>query len=344
MIPVAIGAFSTALVYLFKSSGNIQSNRFFAMFLLALWSCMLWLITVHLGLSDYILALKVPPIWPTWLIGPAWFYYVKYAVFPSYTLRKTDLKHFILPVVQIVFHAQKFLMSLGGKSSGFTSIFEVSTHTIEEFVFVLSMFGYLFASYRYLRFKAKAIGNRKLNWNYWKIRQLRNVQRILIVLFTFNFLFVAYRYFVYQFSGNNLLEIKSYQATLSLSFALFLLYVLVRVAHRQHFWPIVPTDQMTQIQSVKEKFDVLMRKELCFLDPDLHEVRFARTLGVSPNEIAALISQTSLENWDHYIMTKRLQYMKSLIDKGMPIRKAILNVGFSDLRDGLNAIKKVGSK
>ena len=189
---IVIAALATAILYATKRSGNRSSNVFFALLLGSFGLSVTTLVFEHLGLPARVPRVRYAPLWSTWTIGPAWFFYVKFSLFPAYRFRWSDLKHFVAPVVQVLTYAVVFAGDLLGDADGPVRVGGVRATTIEEAVFLASVGGYILAAYRYLRYRAREIGEAPLRWDYWKVRLLRRSQRVLVVLLAFNFVFVSY--------------------------------------------------------------------------------------------------------------------------------------------------------
>ena len=339
LIVLALG---TAFGYFTKRSGNRSSNVFFALLLLAFSLSIGSLVFEHLGLPAKHPALRFVPLWFTWTIGPAWFFYVKFSVFPSYRWRWTDAKHFLVPASQAIYYTAVFYGGLGEVVP--EVIFGVKATTLDEVIFLLSVFGYLFAAYRYLRFKAREIGNRTLRWDYWKIKLLRRSQRILVALLAFNFIFVVFNFTTVHQSGVGLLHLRGFYASSSLSFGLILLYLLRGVAYRQHFYPQVPIEEIEKVgASHSDRLEELTIVQNGFCDPDLHEVRVARAIGVAPEKLDELVKEKGYRGWWSWIQDLRLKEISRLRKtRKVTLRKAALDVGFSSQRAALRAFKKRG--
>ncbi len=328
----------TIVIYLSKRSGNRKSNIFFAALLSAFGLCIAVLVLEHLGLSASYPRLRYLPIWMTWSIGPAWFFYVKLTLFPAYRLRATDIKHAVMPAAQLVYYGVCFVTGTDALRREFLFGFAASTY--EELIFFGSVLGYLFAAYRYLRFRAREIGDRPIRWDYWRVKQLRHAQRVLVVLLVFNFMFVAYNFVVTQTSGTGLLHLRGFYASSSLSFGLILLYLLRGVAHRQHFSAMVPLKVLAKAAETPEaRLQMLMREGLGYRDPNAHEVRVARSIGVAPGELGPIVNSLGAASWSAYLRTLRIGEVARLRGRGVPLRAAVLEAGFPALRAAERALR-----
>jgi len=298
------------------------------------------LVFEHLGLPAKHPPLRFVPLWFTWTIGPAWFFYVKFSVFPSYRWRWTDAKHFVFPAGQAVYYTAVFYGGLGEIVP--ETILGIRATTLDELIFLLSVLGYLFGSYRYLRYKAREIGVQPLRWDYWKVKLLRRSQRVLIVLLAFNFIFVVFNFTTVQQSGVGLLHLRGFYASSSLSFGLILLYMLRGVAYRQHFYPQVPVVELEKVGSTPaEKLDTLTITHRGFCDPDLHEVRVARAIGVAPEQLNTLVRAKGYKAWWPWTEALRLKEISRLRNsRSISLRKAALDVGFASQRAALRAFRK----
>ena len=328
---------ATIVVYLSKRSGNRTANYFFVLLLLAFGACIGDLILDHLGLQVRYPRLRYLPVWLTFAIGPCWFYYVKLSLFPAYKLRLTDSKHAVLPVSQVLYYVYCFWSRSDGLSQEFMFGFPAST--FEEALFMASVLGYLLGAYRYLRFRARDIGEATVRWDYWWVRQLRHIQRVLVVLLVFNFSFVVYNFVVEQTVGTSLLHLRSFYASSSLSFGLILLYLLRGVAHRQHFSAMVPPDVLAKAATAPgERLRILMETGRGSRDPNAHEVRAARAIDVGPEALSEIVRDAGATTWTSYLRGLRLRDLAGLRDQGIPMREATLMAGFASRAAALRAL------
>ena len=337
-----VATLATAAVYLVKRSGNRTANLFFALLLMAFAGCIGALVLEHLALTTRYPSLRYLPVWLTLTIGPAWFYYVKLSLFPAYRVRWSDAKHAVFPISQLLYYGYCFLAGVDGLRGEFLFGFAASTY--EEALFLLSVFGYLLGAYRYLRFRARAIGERPWRWDYWRVRQLRHVQRVLVVLLVFNFAFVAYNFAVEQASGAGLLHLRGFYASSSLSFGLILLYLLRGVAHRQHFSAMVPAEALAAFAKTRHagagpghRLRALLADGAGYRDPNAHEVRIARSVGVTPGGLDALARESGAADLTAYVRGLRLAEVARLRAAGRSLRVAILEAGFGSRAAALRA-------
>ena len=338
---IVAAALATAILYATKRSGNRSSNVFFALLLGSFGLSVTTLVFEHLGLPARFPRMRYAPLWSTWTIGPAWFFYVKFSLFPAYRFRWSDLKHFVAPVVQILTYAVVFAGDLLADASGPVRVGGVRATTIEEAVFLASVGGYILAAYRYLRYRAREVGEAPLRWDYWKVRLLRRSQRVLVVLLAFNFVFVAYNFTAEQTSGFGLEHLRGFYASSSLSFGLILLYLLRGVAYRQHFYPQVPRAVLATVGAdPASRLQALVVTHGGFRDPDLHRVRAARAVGVLPAQLDELAERLrASRDWASWVIALRLEETAALRRRGRSLRTACLDAGFASLRSALRALR-----
>lgn len=339
---VVVAALAAAGVYATKRSGNRSSNVFFALLVASFALSVSALVLEHLGLPARHPRLRFAPLWLTWTIGPAWFFYVKFSLFPAYRFRWTDLKHFVAPAVQWLTYAVVFFGDLRAGAERPVQVFGVNATTIEEAVFLASVGAYVLAAYRYLRFRAREIGARRQRWDYWKVALLRRSQRVLVVLLAFNFAFVAYNFLVAQTSGFGLQHLRGFYASSSLSFGLILVYLLRGVAYRQHFYPQVPPEELADVGDAAHRLRLLVEDERGFRDPDLHRVRVARAVGVGPGALDELAEARGARDWWSYVVGLRAEEVRRLRKTGVGLREACLVAGFASRGAALRALRGRG--
>ena len=341
---VVVGALATAVVYAAKRSGNRSSNVFFALLLTSFALSISALVLEHLGLPARHPRLRYVPLWFTWTIGPAWFFYVKFSLFPAYRFRWSDLKHFVAPSVQVLTYAVVFFGRLLDGRQGPVRVAGVPATTIEEVVFLASVGGYILAAYRYLRYRAREIGPRRLRWDYWKVALLRRSQRVLVVLLALNFGFVAYNFVVEQASGFGLEHVRGFYASSSLTFGLILVSLLRGVAYRQHFYPQVPPAELAaEAGDPGKRLEILLVGERGFRDPDLHRVRAARAVGAPPQRLDDLARARGASSWWAYVLHLRAAEVARLRKTGLNLRAACLQAGFASQQAALRALRRRGS-
>ena len=175
------------------------------------------------------------------------------------------------------------------------------------------------------------------------------MQRVLVVLLVFNFGFVAYNFAVEQVSGAGLLHLRGFYASSSLSFGLILVYLLRGVAHRQHFSAMVPAEALGAFAKTHGRdagpanlLRILMEDGAGSRDPNAHEVRVARSVGVEPLALDRLARVLGAEGIVAYVRGLRVAEVVKLRAEGVSLRAAILEAGFSSRRAALGALRGRG--
>lgn len=224
---------SIGILFFFKSSGEKRANAFYGFLLIAFGLTLLHNIFVMTGFFSHYPTWSYVPMYFTLAFPTLLFYYVKLSLYPTYHFQATDIKHFILPVLQILFFL--FILFI---NTDFSKPLERNTVNVffygrfEQLFYLITFFAYLYFSWRYIRRKRKKVRNRA------EIKQvfyLRTLIQILFILFCIHTIFVVADFICYEFFDINLRSVKPYAALGALSFAA-LIYWLGIYGFQVLFW------------------------------------------------------------------------------------------------------------
>ena len=166
------------------------------------------------------------PVWFCLAFGPCLFYATKFRLFPAYRLRLTDLKHFVLPFLQLLFYVYFLFISSKSKTEIFETFVLGRYKFAEGILFLLTFFGYLFFALRYVKFKQARV---RLFQRTEALTELRHWERMLKVVFVaalINFGYIITDFVAYNFFSTNLMNVWGFQFWSDLSYALFPLVLL----------------------------------------------------------------------------------------------------------------------
>jgi hypothetical protein len=99
----SLAAFGIGVLFFFKQSGLTAANQIYGTLLLSCGGMQLHFLLAFAGLLDDFATLKFLPIYFSLSIPVLFFYYVKMTLYPGYRPKRTDIKHFILPLGQILY-------------------------------------------------------------------------------------------------------------------------------------------------------------------------------------------------------------------------------------------------
>jgi hypothetical protein len=210
-------------LFFFKSTGEKRANAFYGLLLITFGLTLLHNIFVMTGLFHLYPWLSYLPSYFTLAFPVLLFYHVKLTLYPNYQFRSTDIKHFILPVLQfcffifMIFAAQSFSEPL--KRNQANALFY---GRYEQLFYLISFFAYLYFSWRYIQRKRREVRERK---ELKQIFYLRILVQTLFVLFCIHTFFVLSDFISYEFFDVNLRAFRAFAALGALSFAALLFWL-----------------------------------------------------------------------------------------------------------------------
>lgn len=140
------------------------------------------------------------PIYLTLSLGMTLFFSVKLRLYPQYRFVGSDLKHFILPVGQLVWFAVLFFSYSVAYRQGLKREFWSLFYGGLEMVFYISTFYiYLFGAYRYTQIKFSALRKKKEGGEpLFEAMVIRRMLRVMIVLFWINSAYIVIDFAMYE--------------------------------------------------------------------------------------------------------------------------------------------------
>ncbi|HHJ49574.1 MAG TPA: hypothetical protein ENJ88_01540 [Phaeodactylibacter sp.] len=258
---ISLTAWGMSWVFWFRPFGNLKANRSM--------SLLLWLFSLSL-LRDVLMMLNVflqhPqwfffPIWFTWALGPLYFFFVKFTLYPAYEWHRTDLKHAFFPLLQIGLYAILFFVQYKPESWFYTQVYK----TLEGGFFVCSFLLYLAMSWRYIRFREAVLQHHThYPWQMAKVRWLKRHTLVFFFLAAFNSFFLILDFAMFKLFGRSLRVWSIYPYLTHYSFALMALWVINigwQLLRRSYVRPLL---QQGKNQTAE---DILFRQG-CLFDPD----------------------------------------------------------------------------
>jgi len=205
-------------LYFFKRSGERRANVFWAWFLICFSLTLLHNILVITDFFDHYPAFKFAPIYFTLAFPTLLFFYVKLNLYPSYRMRWTDIKHFLLPFSQVsYFVILCFFTSTAYKAATDRGFYNPFFGAFEQVLYIVLFFAYLYFSKKYID-RRKAAG--KFTPGMVKmIQYLEKLIQVFFILFVVHALFILVDFFSYEFLNVNLRALKIYAGLGILSFA-----------------------------------------------------------------------------------------------------------------------------
>lgn len=209
------------VLYFLKSSGTKRANTFYGIFLLAMGLTLVHNILIISNFYDHFPEWKFIPIYFTLALPILLFFYVKLSLYPEYQLRFSDIKHFFLPIAQLIYFIFLFFSSLEYKSAIDRGFYNPFFGAFEQTIYIVSFFAYLYFSRRYISQRKKV--NPKLI-NEKQVAYLSLLIQLFTILFFIHTFFILIDFFTYEFLGINLRTIKAFSGLGILSFAILVLW------------------------------------------------------------------------------------------------------------------------
>jgi len=205
-----------SFLFFIKKSGDKRANLFYGTLLVTIALTLLDSILVISHFYKFYPAWKFLPIYYTLAFPTLLFYYVKISLYPAYRFRGSDIKHFILPVGQLLFFVVMFFMPVAYKSGMDRQPLNPFFGAAEQFLKLTTFFAYLYFAARYIKHRRKTATQPK------EIRQvlyLRMLVQILFVLFCIHTVFVVTDFVSYHLFNIDMLADKLFAGLSALSFA-----------------------------------------------------------------------------------------------------------------------------
>jgi hypothetical protein len=219
-------------LFFLKRTGVKRANIFFGLLLLAIGFTLFHNILYITSFYEHNPRFKFFPIYFTLAIPSLLFFYVKLSLFPAYRIRRTDWKHFLLPLFQWLFFWWIFFQPVAEKYRVDRMFYNPFYGGLEQAFYLVAFFAYLYFAYRYLLASQRtqlSFGQRRQRW------YIRKLIKGLFVLFGIHAVFVLTDFFCYEFMYINLRSVKVYAGLGALSFAA-LVYFLSVYGFQVLFW------------------------------------------------------------------------------------------------------------
>ncbi len=338
-------------IFLWRERGNRKANIQYALLLLLFSLCVLDNLLAHAGLLVHYHEKYFIPIWYTLAIGPAFFFAIKFTLYPAYELRPTDAKHFILPMAQAFFYWTLYFSGPNTQELVWDNFLEPFFKTFEGILYVTLLFTYLALSYRYVKYKQAVVRKKGYFLEHAKTIWLQWTIKVLFALSLVNTSYIIMDFVVYNFLGWNLHSVKGFSYLGDLSFAAMLAWLVWR-SYLYAFRVAYPTTgqlaafyqtaEWTKNEPQERLFD-WFGKDRVHQDPELNLRRLAFLSGLPPSQARSAILQRSGLSFSKFVLKKRLEtYQSQMKDPKYQHQgaKAIaLQAGFSSFRRLQKALK-----
>ncbi|GAB5551553.1 MAG: hypothetical protein Sapg2KO_11440 [Saprospiraceae bacterium] len=220
MIIAQLQAMLIGFLFFFKRSGDRRSNAFFGSLLILFSFTLLHYILIYTGIYEAVQEIQFIPIYFTLSLPVFLFYHIKLMLFPTYKLRWTDAKHFILPAGQVLYFLITYFSNEGFQGNFGRKDGSLFYGALEQFLYLLTFFAYLYFSYRYILVKKRVIRHPLDAKKVWYTEKL---VQVFFFLFCLHAGFMLVDYFVYAFWQIDLRANRVFAALGMLSFVALLM-------------------------------------------------------------------------------------------------------------------------
>lgn len=339
-------------VFFLRERGNLKANIQFALLLILFSVCVLDNLLAHTGILSPYQEKYFVPVWYTLALGPAFFFAIKFTLYPAYEIRPTDAKHFILPMAQGLFYWTLYFSGPHTQQLVWDNFLQPFFKTFEGILYVALLFTYMALSYRYVKYK-QAVVRRKGNfWELGKTIWLQWTIKVLFALAILNTSYIVMDFVVWNFMGWNLYSVRGFSYLGDLSFAAMAAWLTWR-GYQYAFRVAYPTESQLQAFAADknwtqapaaERLIHWIEQDHLYLDPDLNLRRLAFLSRLSPKEARAIILEKTGLTFSQFIVKKRLEtYHAHLSDPKFRLQNPEsigLQAGFSSRRRLQKALKK----
>lgn len=206
-----------AAVFLLRKNKNKRADYAFAGLLMAYALTSLHHVFILNGTYQAFPHLQAFPLYFTLAFGALLFFSVKLILFPSYKFVASDIKHWVLPVGQMLFFLTMFLLMDGPLERQFYSPFYGG---LEMGLYIASFYAYQFAAYRFIRFKISSLRKKQEGGRaMYEALVLRRMLRVMLILFWVNSAYIVSDFVMYELLQLSMHDFRGFTRFGDLSFA-----------------------------------------------------------------------------------------------------------------------------
>lgn len=203
-------------LHFFKKSGVKRANFFYGMLLITFSLTVVHNIFLVIYFYKNVPAFNYIPIYFTLAFPVLLFYHVKLSLYPKYKLQLSDIKHFILPIGQLLFFLYFFLKPTAEKTPMERHFLNPFFGGMEQFLYLATFYAYMYFAYRYIVQRQKTV---KVRQELRLVLYQKKLIKVLLVLFAIHTIFVLSDFVSYEFLGINLRSYRVFAGMGILSFA-----------------------------------------------------------------------------------------------------------------------------
>ncbi len=223
MAVTLLAAIGIGGLFFLKRSGDSRANALYGALLVLGGLTQLHFLLLFANFHAARPYLQFLPIYFTLWLPVLLFFHVKISLYPTYRMRWGDLKHFILPVAQLLFFLGIWLVPAYRRPGGryFYSPFYGG---LEQALYLIIWPAYIIFAYQYLRRKRGQLGWRTLPRLLWYLRKLLKVSMLFVIAYA---ILAVSDYLAYTYLFFDMRVQEWYTAAQSLTYTVLLLWLTV---------------------------------------------------------------------------------------------------------------------
>ncbi|MEM1325652.1 MAG: hypothetical protein AAGI23_06855 [Bacteroidota bacterium] len=313
-----------------RQSGTLKANNSLA-FLLLTFSLsvfnVLLLRTRFFGTYEHLYQM---PLWFTLSFGPLFFYYVKYKLFPAYRFRPSDLKHLILPFVQVVMVITISVQPTDSQYFTWKNFIRPYYGPTEYGVFLSTSFLYAIFAYRYIRYRLAQLHKKGTVWEIDTAMSLRHLVKRLTILAAIYTFFALTDFTAFHFLNKDLQDVNGYTFFGDLAMSAMLIWLVASIYWKELIYIRLRGKEYITIEN--RDVEYVIEAEDLFRNAELTPLHMALLLKSSTK---AVKQQIAPQQWRSYLQDKRLKAALKLQERYPNLDKATLaaRLGFYSKHD-----------
>lgn len=226
LIASIVQASILGVVFLFRKGINRKADAFFGALLLAFTSSSTAILLLRSrSIAPDFQHLYHLPLWFSLFFGPLLFYHVKFTLFPSYKMRSSDAKHFLLGCLQVGFLLYMWPKPIIEQNEIWQNFIMPCYGPLEYTAFLITLFLYLTISYRYIRYKLAILRKREDTAAIEEATMLRWMVKVFVVLMSIYSFFAITDFIAFNFYNINLYDMDHFRYAGDFVFAGMLLWL-----------------------------------------------------------------------------------------------------------------------
>lgn len=320
----------SGLVLLFRKDGLRLANLLLGALLLSYGLTLTNSLLNLTGLASKYNFLYFLPISYSLSIGPFLYFYLKARTTPSFSFRKQDLVHFILPLWEFGLYMYVGFQSVEYKSMFWREVMAPYYQHLEGVMYFLSRFLYILLSFRILfAYKKKA----NYTWDEFEAKWLIRFLYVLAFLITITLIYDVADLILLNTYDFNIYNHGWLIFPIILCYAIASFWIALHAYTHSHQELIIPTpapkpsQASTQPAASRKELYRLIEEEKVYLNPELDLGLLAKMMGMHKNQLSALINEEG-QNFNSLINHYRIEAFKARINNPQYAHMSLLGLAF----------------